>query len=573
MAGSGVVAGSRAAVHGTKALQQPPPQLLFSPRQSVLLPRRSACVSRSRLVVLGAAALDFDTKVWEKKQTDFAGTEEVIWPGGRDKLEKLPQAFAGIKQIGVIGWGSQAPAQAQNLRDSLEAAGMSDTKVVIGLRKTSASNDEARACGFTEDSGTLGEVFDVVSGSDLVILLTSDASQADLYERILAAMKPGSTLGLSHGFLLGVMQNDGADFRKDINVVLVAPKGMGPSVRRLYEQGKEVNGAGINCSAAVHQDATGNAADIAIGWAIAVGSPFTFATTLESEYKSDIYGERCILLGGVHGMVEGLFRRYVRQGMSDEDAFKQSVECITGPISRIISSKGMPAVYEALDTQGKETFKQAYAATFKPACDICFEIYEDVACGNEIKSVVNAGRRFDRYPMGRIDSTHMWQVGQRVRAARIEEDIPLNPFTAGVYVATMMATVYVLKQKGHPYSEICNESIIEAVDSLNPYMHARGVAFMVDNCSYTARLGSRKWAPRFDYIFDQQAYTAIDEGQQLDEEAFQQFQRDPVHQAMATCSEMRPSVDISVGGDDSDVGVGAGGARTEYRSAVATAAA
>jgi ketol-acid reductoisomerase len=226
MAGSGVVAGSRAAVRGTKALQQPPPQLLFSPRQSVPLPRRSACVSRSRLVVLGAAALDFDTKVWEKKQTDFAGTEEVIWPGGRDKLEKLPQAFAGIKQIGVIGWGSQAPAQvsimtmhltssgaaarshfahhphkrqslcwcenircarsallsrrsqAQNLRDSLEAAGMSDTKVVIGLRKTSASNDEARACGFTEDSGTLGEVFDVVSGSDLVILLTSDASQA-----------------------------------------------------------------------------------------------------------------------------------------------------------------------------------------------------------------------------------------------------------------------------------------------------------------------------------------------------------------------------------------------------------
>ncbi len=58
--------------------------------------------------------------------------------------------------------------------------------------------------------------------------------------------------------------------------------------------------------------------------------------------------------------------------------------------------------------------------------------------------------------------------------------------------------------QGHPYSEICNESIIEAVDSLNPYMHARGVAFMVDNCSYTARLGSRKWAPRFDYILEQQ---------------------------------------------------------------------
>ncbi len=73
----------------------------------------------------------------------------------------------------------------------------------------------------------------------------------------------------------------------------------------MYEQGKAVNGAGINCSFAVHQDYTGNATDIAVGWAIAVGAPFAFYTTLESEYKSDIYGERCILLGAVHGMVGG----------------------------------------------------------------------------------------------------------------------------------------------------------------------------------------------------------------------------------------------------------------------------
>lgn len=106
----------------------------------------------------------------------------------------------------------------------------------------------------------------MIKDSDLCIVLISDAAQAKLYPRILAAMKPGATLGLSHGFLLGVMRNDGADFRKDINVVLVAPKGMGPSVRNLYEQGKAVNGAGINCSFAVHQDATGTATDIALGW-------------------------------------------------------------------------------------------------------------------------------------------------------------------------------------------------------------------------------------------------------------------------------------------------------------------
>ena len=79
----------------------------------------------------------------------------------------------------------------------------------------------------------------------------------------------------------------------------------------------------------------------------------------------------------------------------------------------------------------------------------------------------------------------------------------------------VMATLQTLREKGHQWSEICNESIIEAVDSLNPYMHARGVAFMVDNCSFTARLGTRKWGPRFDYILDQQAYVAVDNGQQV----------------------------------------------------------
>jgi len=89
--------------------------------------------------------------------------------------------------------------------------------------------------------------------------------------------------------------------------------------------------------------------------------------------------------------------------------------------------------------------------------------------------------------------------------------------------------------QGHPYSEICNESIIEATDSLNPYMHARGVAFMVDNCSYTARLGSRKWAPRFDYILEQQAYVAIDNHEKLDEDSVNEFLNDPVHKVWSVC--------------------------------------
>lgn len=141
-------------------------------------------------------------------------------------------------------------------------------------------------------------------------------------------------------------------------------------------QGQKVNGAGINCSMAVHQDATGTCTDIALGWAVAVGAPFTFGTTLESEYKSDIYGERCILLGAVHGMVESLFRRYVdEKGMGEEEAFRQTVECITGPVTRIISKEGgIKAVWEALDDAGKAEFEKAYAASFGPALDVCYEV-------------------------------------------------------------------------------------------------------------------------------------------------------------------------------------------------------
>src|SRR4030095_7964659 len=151
-------------------------------------------------------------------------------------------------------------------------------------------------------------------------------AQAELYGKVFEAIRPGATLGLSHGFLLGHMKNVGAKFPANINVIAVCPKGMGPSVRRLYVQGKSVNGAGINASFAVEQDVDGRATDLALGWSVALGSPYTFQTTLESEFKSDIFGERGILLGAVHGLVEGLYRRFINQGMSKEEAFRQSAE-------------------------------------------------------------------------------------------------------------------------------------------------------------------------------------------------------------------------------------------------------
>src|SRR5579883_1843503 len=301
----------------------------------------------------GTMPTAFTTSTFEPEPLQLAGTREQIVRGGRHLFPRLVDAFEGIRQIGVLGWSSQGPAQAQNLRDSLADSGIT---IKVGLREGSASIPAAEKAGFTRANGTLGEMYEVIRESDLVLLLIADAAQAQEYQQIFAALRPGATLGLSHGFLLGYLKSIGASFPPTINVIGVCPKGMGPSVRRLYEQGADIDGAGINSSFAVEQDVTGHATDYALGWAVALGSPFTFQTTLESEYKSDIFGERGILLGAVHGIVESLYRWFVQHGRSKDEAFIDSVESITGPISKLISHHGLLAVYESFAEEEKETF-------------------------------------------------------------------------------------------------------------------------------------------------------------------------------------------------------------------------
>ena len=487
--------------------------------------------------------LDFQTKVFEKEKIRMGSAHEYVVKGGRDRFGRLKDAFCGIKQIGVIGWGSQGFAQSQNLRDSLEGTGI---KVKVGLRAGSSSMDEAGRAGFSEKDGTLGEMMDVIAGSDMVILLISDAAQAELYPQVFKAMKPGATLGLSHGFLLGHLTSKGESFPSNINVIGVCPKGMGLSVRRLYEQGREVGGAGINTSFAVHQDIDGRATDQALGWSVAIGAPYTFMTTLESEYKSDIFGERGILLGAVYGIVESIYRRLVASGSSPEAAYLSTAESIAGPVSSIISKKGMRAVYESFDESGKRMFEKAFSAAYAPAFSVLLEIYDEVSSGNEIRSVLLAGERAKRFPISRIENSPMWQVGVKVRANRDESKIPVDPFVCGIYLAVMTAQIDVLTEKGHPASEIVNESVIEAVDSLNPFMYAKGLSSMIDNCSVTARLGARKWAPKFHYMLEEEVYPAMDGGAEADGALIARFVSHPAHEILSVCAKYRPSVDISV---------------------------
>jgi ketol-acid reductoisomerase len=485
----------------------------------------------------------FDSKVFPVEIIELDGVQESFLRGGRHLFKLLPKALAGIRQIGVIGWGSQGPAQAQNLRESLEGTGI---RVGVGLREGSESFAEARAAGFSEKDGTLGEMFSVIRGSDLTILLISDAAQAQLYTQVFKALRAGSTLGLSHGFLLGYLETTGERFPASVNVIAVCPKGMGPSVRRLYEQGREVNGAGINTSFAVEQDLDGKATDVALAWSVALGAPYTFKTTLKSEVVSDLFGERAILLGAVHGIVEALYHRYLDEGATPEDAFNRACESLTGPIRETISRQGLIGVDERLDPDGRREFRRAYDATYAAFKGVMAELYDEVVSGNEIRSVVMAASRFRDYPMTNVEGSPMWTTGAVVRRQRERTKTELDGFTAGTFCGAMMAQVDTLVEHGHPYSEIANESIIEAVDSLLPYMHARGVAYMVDNCSTTARLGTRKWGPRFQAMLEQVAFPSLADKDQTPDEPPANFLTHPVHEVLHQLGEMRPAVDIAV---------------------------
>ena len=479
------------------------------------------------------------SSVFRVEAMDVPGGSEDIVRGGRDLFPLLPEALHGVERIGVLGWGPQGRAQALNLRDSLDGTGIS---VTVGLRPGSRSAQDARAHGFTEADGALGDWLEVAAASDLVILLIADAALAAHHEEIFAVLKPGATIGLSHGFLLGHLTSTGSAFPHGHPVIAVCPKGMGDSVRRLYQQGATVNGAGINASIAVHADPDGHAWDRALAWSVGLGSPYTFATTLRDEYRSDIVGERAILLGAVHGLVEALYRSFRIDGADPVTAYERSTESITGPIARTISESGLAAVRAACGDE--DLFDRAYSAAYGPARDLVAEIYDEVADGTELRSVILAEQRLASRPMTEIGGSPMWAHSAEVHARRGTAPAVVDPLTAGLFVATMMAQVDEFAARGHAWSEIVNESVIEAVDSLLPYMHARDVAYMVDNCSRTARLGTRRWGPRFQAAYEQIALSHLD--RPADAELVKAFLENPAHEALAAAAELRPSVDISV---------------------------
>ncbi|HEY4963177.1 MAG TPA: hypothetical protein VIH90_00585 [Candidatus Saccharimonadales bacterium] len=476
------------------------------------------------------------------RTVQIAGTTETVMYGGDRNFEPLGEVFGDVAQLAVIGWSSQGPAQAQNLRDSFRSAGL-DTKVVVGLRNGSASRAKAEAVGFSLADGSLTTVEDAISHSRMSLLLVADAALVSEGHALMDLAPSGADIGLSHGFWVGHNQVTGRGVREDINLTGVCPKGMGPSVRKLYEQL-----SGINVSVAVEQGGQ-DALDRTLGWALGLGAPYSFQTTLRNEWRSDVFGERAMLLGGVHGLVEALYGWKRQHNVDPEGAYLQVVESLVGPISQTISHEGLRGLFDRLDEGEKEQFIVAYNAAYPQLKNLTEKLYHDVSSGRELEEVVSDNEFNVR--MTQVDGTDMWRVGELVRkslSSSSEARVNIDPTVAGIYIAGMMAQVDVLRANGHYWSEVVNESIIEAVDSLNPYMRARGIAYMVDNCSITARRGSRKWAPIYQAWISQGILPVIDGVQsRLDHrDYFADFLNHDVHGALDTLKDMRPKIDIAV---------------------------
>jgi ketol-acid reductoisomerase len=342
---------------------------------------------------------------------DFGGIlEEVIT---RDEIP-LERAREVLKEetMAVLGYGVQGPGQALNLRDN-------GFRVIVGQRKGGRSWERAVADGFLPGK-ELFELEEAASKGTIIMMLLSDAGQMEAWPRIKEHITKGKALYFSHGFGVVFRDQTGIVPPEGVDVIMVAPKGSGRSVRQNF-----LSGSGINSSYAVYQDATGRAQERAIALGIAIGSGYLFPTTFEKEVYSDLVGERGVLMGCLAGVMEAQYECLRRHGHSPSEAFNETVEELTQSLIRLVAENGMDWMYAncsttaqrgALDWKGR--FREAVAPLFE-------ELYESVRSGRETKRVLEANSAIDyrerlEEELRQMRESEMWRAGKAVRQLRPE---------------------------------------------------------------------------------------------------------------------------------------------------------
>ena len=345
-------------------------------------------------------------------QINFGGTSEEVITREEFSMEKAHEILKD-EVIAVLGYGVQGPAQALNMRDN-------GFKVIIGQSsKFKREWDKAIADGWVAGE-TLFELEEAAEKATIIQYLVSDAGQKAVWPILKPHLKAGDALYFSHGFSIVYKDQTGVIPPADIDVILVAPKGSGASVRTNY-----LNGSGINSSFGVFQDATGRAKERTLAVGIAIGSGYLFPTTFEHEVLSDLTGERGILMGALAGVMEAQYDVLRENGHSPSEAFNETVEELTQSLIRLVGENGMDWMYANCSTTAqrgaldwKPRFKAATLPVFK-------DLYKSVKTGKETAIVLDVNSAPDYQEkldaeLKVIRDSEMWQAGAAVRSLRPE---------------------------------------------------------------------------------------------------------------------------------------------------------
>lgn len=343
---------------------------------------------------------------------NFGGVEENVVTREEFPLEKAREVLKN-ETIAVIGYGIQGPGQGLNLRDN-------GFNVIIGQRKNSKTWEKAVADGWVPGE-TLFEIEEAAERATIIEYLLSDAAQIEVWPTIKKYLTPGKALYFSHGFAITYKERTGIVPPADVDVIMVAPKGSGTSLRRLFVQGR-----GINSSFAVFQDATGKANERVLALGIGVGSGYMFETDFKREVYSDLTGERGTLMGAIQGIFAAQYETLRAHGHTPSEAFNETVEELTQSLMPLIAENGMDWMYANCSTTAQRGALDWWKK-FRDATRPVFEnLYDEVACGNEAQRSIDSNSK-EGYRKGlqkelqELRESEMWRTGEVVRQLRPEK--------------------------------------------------------------------------------------------------------------------------------------------------------
>jgi ketol-acid reductoisomerase len=343
---------------------------------------------------------------------NFGGVVENVTTPVEFSLDKAREVLKD-ETIAVLGYGVQGPGQACNLRDN-------GFNVIVGQRE-GATYDKAVKDGWVPGE-TLFSLEEAAERGTIVCMLLSDAAQIAVWPRIKGSLTAGKALYFSHGFGINWSDRTGIVPPQDVDVIMVAPKGSGTSLRTMFLEGR-----GVNASYAVHQDATGNALERVLAFGIGIGSGYMFETTFEREAVSDLTGERGSLMGAIQGLFLAQYEVLRENGHTPSEAFNETVEELTQSLMPLFSAKGMDWMYANCSTtaqRGALDWMGPFHDATKP---VFAKLYSEVACGNEAQRSIDTNSQPDyreklNEELKALRESEMWRTGEVVRRLRPENN-------------------------------------------------------------------------------------------------------------------------------------------------------